>query len=304
MLPLALAIPPLLEGLTAAEIVGAAGIVGGLGLKAYLGFETVKTKFGSAPTGLNSVPVTFPKKKPASVPVAPVVPAVPTAVAPALDAYSNSQERQKANTRKMADAMSAAGSTVAARNAELADSAAKSKFLTNQVASKAALDDVSFAINAQSVVMATIYETLDRNLSLISSSLVALAEASSISAEKAFASVDALSTISDRLEPFQDNQEFARTELPVLGLETVGEVSVAAPRVLAHARDFEMARDLADSNSIAGEHISEFDDILEDVDIDAFRFLRYVKVSEHLSSCVPDTSGVYPDFDWSSFDVS
>lgn len=190
MFPIALAIPPILEGLSAVEALGVAGAVGAFGLRAYLGYEHFKDSpnpFGSTPSGNNDVRVVFgapPVLKTSSAPVSPsspvVVPSAPSmanVLSPSLDDYLRSFERQKATTQTLASSLSSAGTAVKERNDVLAQTAGVSPFLVNQVEGKAALDEIGFAVNAQSVVHAMIYETLDRNLSLISASLVALAQA-------------------------------------------------------------------------------------------------------------------------------
>lgn len=159
----------------------ALGAIGALG--SFMGYEktteNLSNPFGSAPSGKNNVPVTFPIKRPVPI-VSPSV-TVPSfdvksiapVLSPSLYSYDDSLARQTMTTQTLSNVLSLRGEAVKDRNDTLAQIAGASKFLGNQVESKASLDEISFAVNAQSLVHAMIYETLERNLSLIATALTA-----------------------------------------------------------------------------------------------------------------------------------
>lgn len=285
------------------------GAIGAIGT--YLGYEklteNLSNPFGSAPSGTNNKPVTLPMVRPvtptpSTVLTPPAVPSVKPAVQPTIDEYIKSHIRQADTTKTLSDALVTGGSAVKARNDALAQSAGASKFLGNQVESKASLDEIGFAVNAQSVVHAMIYETLERNLSLIATALTAGVQVANVSAGQATTHAKALTTISDRLEPFEDNQIHRRTVAPPIGLETVHGRTAVSPREASHAKDFVLAREKADINSIGAEHVNEIEDVLGNLDVDSFKLMNFISVAEHLQSCVPDVNGNYLDFDWSKLD--
>lgn len=283
MFPLALALPPILEGISAAELLGISGAFGSVGLKAYLGYEYAKEKigFGSAPSGLNNTPVKFgstPVSKSnttPSVPVAPVTPVAPSmskTLSPTLDDYLRSLNRQKSNTQSLSTALTTAGTVVKERNEALTQTAGASKFLVNQVEAKASLDEVSFAINAQSVVHAMIYETLDRNLSLISASLVASAQTAKVATDHTakIASAPAVPDYSDKLERMAKSadsakivHEHAHTVRDIADLDGV-VVARAAPMEIIAARNAAHAREKTD---IINETFDDIDNPLSGLDL-------------------------------------
>ncbi|MDP3466023.1 MAG: hypothetical protein Q8R86_09675 [Sulfuricurvum sp.] len=284
---------------------GAAGALG-----TYLGYEklteNLSNPFGSAPSGLKNVPVSLPTKRPAPAVTSPAMaPSVPTTksiapvMAPSLDYYGKSQVREKEGTKTLADAFIAGGTAVKARNDALAESAGASRFLTNQVEAKASLDEVSFAVNAQTMVQAMIYETLERNLSLIATAITAGIQVANVGAEQTAVNARAMEKVSDRLEPFADNQIHRRTVTAPLSLETVLGQTAVSPRDAALAKDFALAREKADVNSIGATHAREIEDVVMGSDFDVMKFLKYIKVTDHLEHCVPDANGNYPEFDWS-----
>lgn len=302
-LPLALAIPFVSGGISAAEIIGSLGVLSAVGLKAYLGYEYLNENtslFGSAPSGLNPIPVKFgtkPVSKTTTTPTAPVVPATPVApsmsktLSPTLDDYLRSLNRQKANTQSLATTLTTAGTVVKERNDALTQTAGASKFLVNQVEAKASLDEVSFALNAQSVVYAMIYETLDRNLSLISASLVASAQTAKVATDQAKTNASALVTISDRLEPFEDNQIHHRTIASPIPMDSVSARTSASPRELAHARDFAFSRGEADTNSIGATTFEQVEELFSDMDLTPDMFKNYIRFDTILNQVAADVDG-------------
>lgn len=293
-MPLPLVLVPLVE-YAVANVARTSLTVLGSSLLAYYGYDSVQSVpklFGSAPSGTNTTRVTFPTKKPAPVaPVAPTTPANPSivnALSPALSSHSASQTREKNNTVALSSALASAGNAVKERNNTLTQTAGASKFLVNQVEGKAAIDEVSFAINAQSVVQAMIYETLDRNLSLISAALVASAQVSQYGVDQAKTNASALVTISDRLEPFEDNQIHHRTIASPIPMDSVTARTSASPRELAHARDFALSRGEADTNSIGATTLEQVEELFSDMDLTPDMFKNYIRFDTILNQVAAD----------------
>lgn len=171
--PLALALPAIIEA------VGDVGALAYASLLAYVGYEKVSSSvsFGSAPSGKNPIPVVFPTVKK----TAPVVGSKPSsalsnALKPVVSAASDSVIRQKESSVSASAALDEFAKRVNEKNSSLSSTAGNSKFLQQQVESKSSLDQVAFAVNSQSVVLAMIYESLERNLSLMAAASVANAK--------------------------------------------------------------------------------------------------------------------------------
>lgn len=285
-MPLPLLLAPIAESVVARlaattllDRVASLGILG-----AYLGHEQLKDSsnpFGSAPSGTKTTPVKFgstPVPKTNTAPSVPVVPATPVApsmakiLTPTLDDYLKSLNRQKANTQSLSTTLTTAGTAVKERNDALTQTAGASKFLVNQVEAKASLDEVSFALNAQSVVHAMIYETLDRNLSLISASLVASAQTAKVATDHAgtVASAPPVPDYSDKLERMAKSadsakivHEHAHTVRDIADLDGV-VVARAAPMEIVAARNAAQAREKTD---IINETFDDTDNPLSSFDL-------------------------------------
>lgn len=88
--------------------------------------------------------------------------------------------------------------------------------------------------------------------------------------------------------------DYAQTAKTVTDLHGV-PLAVVKPMELATMKDGAIALEKADINSIGAEHIGEMEDILDGVDFDAFKFMNFISVAEHLVHCTPEAG----DFDWS-----
>jgi len=142
--------------------------------------DKISNPFGSAPSGLNTVNVPF-----GTAPIAPASYASPPTSSSVLqksfEDFKKSLDHQQTSTMTLSEALALVGDSTQAKNDILSQSSGNSKFLTNQVEAKASLDEVSFSLNTQNIIHSMIYETLDRNLSMISSSLAVSAASTSLS---------------------------------------------------------------------------------------------------------------------------
>lgn len=188
-LPLVLAAIPAITGLTWAEIGGASVLTAltGLVTDAYKDKPFPSPSFG-APSGLNNVPLTLPTTKPVSgdgfvlsgnAPAVPSIipknPSLSPVFDPALEAFRQSKLHGEVTSADSFSALRTKASAVNVQNSTLAQTAGVSPFLVNQVEAKASIDEVAFAINAQTIVHAMTYESLERNLGLLSAALVGIA---------------------------------------------------------------------------------------------------------------------------------
>ena len=88
--------------------------------------------------------------------------------------------------------------------------------------------------------------------------------------------------------------DYAQTEKTITDLHGV-PLAVVKPMELTTMKDGAVALEKADINSIGAEHVSDMEDILDGVDFDAFKFMNFISVAEHLLYCTPESG----DFDWS-----
>jgi hypothetical protein len=164
----------------------------GSALLAGLSASLVSDKFSlpsfGAPSGLNNVPLTLPTTKPVSgsgfllsgnVPAVPSIipknPSITKALDPAFEAFKYSKLHGEITSADSYSALKTKADAVNVKNAELATVAGASPFLANMVESKSSIDEVAFAINAQSVIHAMTLESLERNLGMLSSALIGIA---------------------------------------------------------------------------------------------------------------------------------
>ena len=166
------------------KVVGA-GILG-----AYFGWENkdkIMPSFG-APSGTHNVPLTLPTTKPVSgagfvlsgnAPAVPSIipknPSLSPVFDPAFEAFRQSKLHGEITSADSYTALRTKADAVNAKNTTLAQTAGVSPFLANMVESKSSIDEVAFAINAQSVIHAMTLESLERNLGLLSSALIGIA---------------------------------------------------------------------------------------------------------------------------------
>ena len=136
-------------------------------------------------------------------------------------------------------------------------------FLQNMALSKASIDEIAFAINAQTAVYAMIYNTLETHLSILSG--VALQSLFIQNAEPArtaessktlgYAPIDytqyyeRIASHADSAKEVADHQRTARPIFDVNGVQ----VTQAKPMEVATMKDVALAKGEADTNSL-GSH--------------------------------------------------
>lgn len=297
-------------------LVGSA--LGALG--AFLGNEAVNSDWfpsfpTSAPVGNKDgvyLPVAKPVPAPAPVNKPYLNPSLAPILSPSITNHKDSVSKQREAISSNTSDLTSVSADVQALNTSQLTKAGTSTFLQNMVHSKTSMDEVAFAVNAQSVIHAMTFATLDRNLEVIASALVALAQIGSVApTENARSTVVNIPPVPAPIDYTQYYEKMAshadsakvltdhaQTEKEVLDIHGVS-LGFVKPIDLVTMKDGALALEKADVNSIGAEHVGEMEDILDGVNLDTFRFLNFISVTEHLQSCVPDSSGNYPDFDWS-----
>jgi hypothetical protein len=233
---------------------------------AYLGYEfqdDIKKTFSiSAPSGLGDVPVTLPVKKPShSLPVSspsssPAAPSLAGVLSPALSSYGKSVSETNKAVSTGASAISQSITEKEAANEELLGLADDGLLFRNQVEMKIAMDEVAFALNSQSVVHSMIYETLDRNLSLLNATLLTIAQNAKVTTDAKVKEVN-LPVIDytqyyERIAAHADvakvREEFLTSETSITDLDGVTLAQVK-PMELEAIKNASVAREKTDINS-------------------------------------------------------
>lgn len=236
-------------------------------LAGYLGYETFKEHSFplptiNAPSGNNTVSSTLPTSRPSPTVIPPssttpktseipFAPSMKDVLSVPLDFHAQSVERQDIATSQAVSSLETRALELKEKNQELSNSASGT-FLNTQVQAKASLDEVGFAINAQTVVQAMIYETLDRNLTLIAGSLAALAQVGNVAPTANAQAVPDYSMPLDKLAQWATSakvvSDHAQTEQDIRDLDG-NLVARSAPMSMSATYQATKARTATDVNS-------------------------------------------------------
>lgn len=157
-------------------------VVGGSllsGVAAYLGYEYLSGGENQPPVMNTSAPS---GKKSVAVPPS-TRPSVSTPLKPAIDEHKKSLEKSQQNFKSAKANIEKASSERSSYNFDLQSPFVGSPLLSNQIELKSTLDEISFAINAQSSVLAMLVESLDRNFALVNASVLTMAQNSKVLAD-------------------------------------------------------------------------------------------------------------------------
>jgi len=131
-----------------------------LGYASYLAYENVKDNSPIPPPVLPSSKPIKPLKKSLNPPVTDVL-------NPVKDQVKKNTDLTNSNLSNMVTKLASSIDSIKQINEGLATNAADSPFLQNMVGSKDSLDSISLNLEAQTILMGSIWETLENNLSAL-----------------------------------------------------------------------------------------------------------------------------------------
>lgn len=199
-------------------------------------------------------------------------------------------------------------SAIDAQNLAQLEKAGSGVFLQNMALSKASIDEISFAINAQSAVFAMIYNTLETHLSILSGvalqSLVLDNTAPARTAEGtkivSYPPIDytkyyeRIASHADSAKDVADYQRTVRSITDVYGNEIVN----AKPMEVVAMKDVALAKGEADTNSLGSADLDFVSSLFDDMDLSSDMFKSYVRIDSILEQASKVASG--DSENWSS----